>query len=109
MKLKHAIIAGADAFDRFTAWIFCLRADPTLSSIPLRILVAAALGITIGVGVSIVRYVNAAMAPPHTLNALYLSQPGREAELGEILNRCERGDETPQQCESAQLAIGRGF
>lgn len=109
MKLKHATTTAADAFDRFTAWLFFLQADPTLRNIPLRLIVAGALGVAIGVGVVVWDYATAPAHVPYALNSIYLSQPGREAELGEILNRCSRGDETPEQCASAELAIGRGF
>ncbi len=102
MNLKHITTTSADAFDRFTAWFFCLRADPTLRSIPLRFLLAAALGVAIGTVVSIVR---TATAPGYVLNSIYLSQPGREGFLGEILNRCERDEETQEQCAAAERAV----
>lgn len=102
--MKKLVFGCADAFDRFTAWFFCLRADPTLRGLPARILVAAALGAAIGTAVGIVK-----SAPEYALSTVYLSQPGREAELGEILNRCKRGDESPQQCKSAERAIQKEY
>lgn len=98
-------MSPADILDRFTAWFTFRHEVPTWRNLGPRLAAGAALGVVIGLSVAGVRLLGE-QEVNHAYSALYLSQPGREAILGEILNRCERGEESRQQCASAENAAG---